>query len=109
MQFGYVYMMANKYRGLIYIGVTDDIIKRATQHKHKLLDGFTKRYDITKLVWYEKYEDINEAMVMEKKLKNIPRAKKINIIEKLNIEWNDLYSAVTQVADPALLLAQPAG
>lgn len=102
-------MMANKYRGLIYIGVTDDIVKRATQHKYKMIEGFTKRYGITSLVWYEKHENIIDAMNMEKKLKNLPRAKKIEIIEKINIEWNDLYSAITQTADPALLLAQPAG
>ncbi|MEQ1705208.1 MAG: GIY-YIG nuclease family protein [Rickettsiales bacterium] len=109
MNLGYVYMMSNKYRGLIYIGVTTDILKRSTEHKFKMLDGFTKRYDLIRLVWFERYENINDAMEMERKLKNLSRAKKIEIIERLNTEWNDLYSAVTQSADPALLLAQPAG
>jgi len=73
------------------------------------MNGFTKRYNAIKLVWFEKHNDILIAMTMEKKLKNIPRNKKIEIIESLNPEWNDLYSAIIQASDPALLLAQPAG
>lgn len=102
-------MMANKPKGTIYIGVTSDIVKRATEHKYRLMDGFTKRYNVSRLVWFESHADIHTAMAMEKKLKNIPRQKKVEIIETLNPEWSDLYSGVTQAKDPALLLTQPVG
>jgi len=88
---GYVYMLSNKYRGTIYIGVTSDLIKRIWQHREKLVEGFTKRYNLTKLVWFECHDSVVSAIESEKKLKNIYRSKKIAIIEANNPSWVDLY------------------
>jgi putative endonuclease len=89
---GYVYMMSNRYRGVIYIGVTADVLKRGCQHKEKLVAGFTKRYNLTQLVWFETHDSIISAIEAEKRLKNMHRDKKIAIIEKANPLWHDLYS-----------------
>ena len=94
-------MMSNKKNGMIYIGFTVDIVKRGSEHRNKLLDGFTKRYNLVKLVWFECHDTIEKAVFMEKKLKNLHRNKKIEIIERDNQEWQDLY--------PALVLTHSAG
>jgi putative endonuclease len=88
---GYAYMMGNKKRGVIYSGSTVDMMNRGWEHRNKLLDGFTKRYNLIHLVWYERYGSIENARAMEQKLKNMPRHKKIEIIERDNSEWHDLY------------------
>lgn len=93
---GYVYMMANKYRGLIYIGATVDYWKRSQEHRIKLLDGFTKKYNLTRLVWVEEYDMAKEAFDMERKLKNLSRAKKTEIIERDNPTWRDLFNELTE-------------
>lgn len=88
---GFIYLMANKKHGVIYIGVTSDLMKRCHEHRTSLVKGFTWKYNCKALVYYELFEDIESAIIMEKKLKNLPRAKKIEIVERLNPEWKDLY------------------
>ena len=88
----YVYILVNKRNGTIYIGVTNNIIKRVLEHKNKLYDNsFTKKYDIDKLVYYEVYNSIEEAIQREKQLKIWNRKWKIELIENTNKEWKDLY------------------
>jgi len=89
---GYTYIITNKRRGTLYIGVTSNIIKRIYEHKHGLFDGFSKKYNLKKLVYYDTFENIKEAISREKQLKNWHREWKINLIEKDNYEWKDLSS-----------------
>ena len=91
MKYSYVYILFSKRNGTLYIGVTSDLVKRVYQHKNKLADGFTKKYNVDKLGYYEVFEDITKAIEREKKLKNSPRKKKLDLIEINNPEWNDLY------------------
>lgn len=87
--------MTNKINTVLYTGVTDNLIKRVWQHKNKLApDGFTYRYNIDKLVYYEIYEDIEEAILREKQIKGGSRAKKIKLLESMNPEWKDLYQDI---------------
>jgi putative endonuclease len=85
----YVYMMANHSRTL-YAGVTSDLERRVYEHKHKLIEGFTSKYNITKLVWYEVFPDIEQAIEGEKRIKGWVRRKKIAMIEAQNPHWEDL-------------------
>jgi len=87
----YVYMMTNGRDTVLYVGVTNNLIKRVYQHKAKLADGFTKRYNIVKLVYYEVFEDIENAIFREKQIKAGSRQKKIQLIGSANREWRDLY------------------
>jgi len=86
----YVYILASKRNGTLYIGVTNDLDKRTYQHKEGELEGFTKKYNIKMLVYYEAYSDVNGAIAREKQLKKWNRAWKIRLIEKFNPEWEDL-------------------
>jgi len=86
--------MSNKSNTTIYIGVTSDLIKRVYEHKNKLIDGFTKKYNIDKLVYYEIYDDINEAIKREKQLKTFKREWKNELVEKDNKNWADLYDKI---------------
>ena len=90
----YVYILSNQKRGTLYIGVTNDLIRRIWQHKKKYFKGFTQKYGIDKLVYYEVFEDEQNAITREKKLKNWHRDWKINLIEKSNPDWNDLYDNI---------------
>lgn len=85
----YVYIMTNKSRTL-YTGVTNNLERRVYEHKHKLLPGFTSKYNITKLVFFEAGDDISVAIAREKQIKGWLRAKKITLIESMNLEWKDL-------------------
>ncbi len=85
----YVYIMTNK-SGTLYIGVTNNIKKRVWQHKSKLIDGFTKKYNIQHLIYFETFDDISSAIAREKVLKGWLRKKKIELINSINPEWNDL-------------------
>ncbi|RJP59456.1 MAG: GIY-YIG nuclease family protein [Ignavibacteriales bacterium] len=85
----YLYIMTNKSRTL-YTGVTNDLNRRVYEHKQKLIKGFTSKYNITKLVYYEEYNDINDAIRREKQIKGWSRKKKIELIESINPEWKDL-------------------
>ena len=91
---GYIYFMSNKKDGVIYIGVTSNLIKRVYEHRVEAVEGFTKKYNLKKLVYFEVFDDIETAIIYEKKLKNIGRAKKIAIIERTNKEWKDLYEEI---------------
>lgn len=86
----YVYIMASKRNGTLYVGVTNDLIKRAYQHKNNLADGFTKKYSVHSLVYYETTNDIKSALAREKQLKKWKRQWKLELIERDNPEWNDL-------------------
>ena len=88
---GYVYILFNKRNGTLYVGVTSDLIKRIYEHKNKFVEGFTKKYSIDKLGYYEVFDDIVSAIEREKQLKAGNRKKKIQLIEKVNPEWKDLY------------------
>ena len=86
----YVYILANKKNGTLYTGVTSDLKCRMYQHKHCLIEGFTSKYNVTRLVWFEQGEDIAAAISLEKKIKNRNRQWKITLIERDNPDWVDL-------------------
>ena len=90
----YVYILASSKNGTLYIGVTRDLIKRIYEHKNNLADGFTKKYGVHDLVYYEQTEDVESAIAREKQLKNWHRKWKINLIGKDNPAWQDLYKRV---------------
>jgi len=85
----HVYFMASK-SGVLYLGVTGNLSHRASQHKEKILPGFTQRYNVTKLVWFEPHMSIRSAISREKEIKKWRRSKKVALIESLNPEWHDL-------------------
>ena len=89
-----VYILANKRNGTLYVGVTSDLVKRVWQHKNSLVEGFTKRYGIHQLVWYELHGTLESAIQREKRLKEWKRAWKLNLIENMKPEWKDLYHNV---------------
>ena len=91
----YVYILASDRNGTLYIGVTNDLIRRIYQHKHESTDGFTKRYRIKTLVHFEIFDTAHNAISREKQLKNWHREWKLNLIEKSNPYWNDLYPQIT--------------
>jgi len=86
-----IYILASKRNGTLYIGVTSDLIKRIYQHKNSEIEGFTKKYNVKTLVYFEQSEDMITAIAREKQLKKWNRSWKINLIEKSNPNWNDLY------------------
>ena len=85
----YTYILTNKNNTVIYIGVTNDLKRRLYEHKSKQVDGFTKKYNVYKLVYFEKYSDIDYAIAREKQLKHWVRAKKNSLIEAQNPNWDD--------------------
>jgi len=91
----YIYIMANKPKGVLYIGVTSNLVNRAYQHKNNLIAGFTSQYNLYFLVYYEIFDNIREAITREKQLKNWKRQWKIELIEKENPDWKDLYYEIT--------------
>jgi len=86
----YVYILTNKLNNVLYIGVTNDLIRRIFEHKNKLVEGFTKKYNLRKLVYYEVTNNIESAINREKQLKNWHRDWKINLINQFNPDWKDL-------------------
>ncbi len=96
MQYSYLYILASRKDGAIYIGVTANLIKRVYEHREKLVPGHTAKYNITRLVWYEVHEDITQAILREKQMKAWKREWKIELIEKDNPEWKDLYEEICQ-------------
>jgi len=94
MKAGFVYIMANRKNGAIYIGVTSDLVKRVWEHRNGFVPGFTKRYDCKLLVWFEAYEDLQGARLRELQMKEWKRGWKIKRIEEQNFDWNDLYPAM---------------
>lgn len=91
-----VYILASDRNGTLYIGVTSDLLKRVWEHKNKKAEGFTKKYNVEKLVYYEQTSDVMSALNREKQMKKWNRAWKIRLIEKKNPKWDDLYLALTQ-------------
>ena len=87
-----IYILSNKKNGVLYIGVTSDLIRRIYSHKNHSTEGFSKKYNTTELVYYEQYNDMYEAITREIQLKKWNRDWKIALIEKNNKEWTDLYS-----------------
>jgi putative endonuclease len=87
-----VYLMASKRNGTLYVGVTSNLVKRIWEHKNHLVEGFTKKYGVTTLVWYEAHETMESAIQREKAIKNWNRAWKINLIARMNPQWRDLYA-----------------
>ena len=94
----FVYIMASARYGTLYVGVTNDVMRRSWEHKHDLLEGFTKKYGVHMLVYYELFADVNDAIAYEKRLKRWRRTWKIELIQKKNPEWRDLYDDLVAVA-----------
>ena len=90
----YVYFMANKTNVALYLGVTSDLKKRVYEHKNKIVRGFTQKYDINKLVYYEIYSDPENAILREKRLKGSSRARKNKLVDSSNPGWLDLYERI---------------
>ena len=90
MKKSYVYFLTNKSNTVIYIGVTSDLLKRIYQHKTKEFKGFTSKYNCEKLVYFEEFDLINDAIIREKQLKAGSRKRKVELIEKENLDWSDL-------------------
>jgi len=90
----FVYIMTNKYNTVLYTGVTNDVMRRAWEHKEGIGSSFTSRYRVNKLVYYESYENINLAIAREKQIKGGSRQKKIDLVIRLNPDWNDLYEGM---------------
>jgi len=97
MQNSYVYILSNKNDNVLYIGVTSNIVKRVYEHKNKLVEGFTEKYNIEKLVYYEIFDDIELAIEREKQLKNWHKDWKRNLITSFNEEWKDLYNEISKL------------
>ena len=92
----YVYLLASRTDGALYVGITNDLVRRIYQHRTKTIPGFTARYNITRLVWFEVYADPISAITREKELKKWRRAWKIALIERDNPGLNDLYDSIAQ-------------
>ena len=90
----YVYILASRKNGTLYIGVTNDLRKRVYEHKEKLVEGFTEKYEVHNLVYYAAYGDVVDAIAREKQLKKWNRKWKLELIEEKNPEWKDLYSEI---------------
>ena len=88
---GYVYLITNKRNGTLYLGVTSNLQQRVWKHKNKTLEGFSHKYDLNILVWYEVHDEITQAIKREKAMKKWDRAWKIKRIENMNPKWEDLY------------------
>jgi putative endonuclease len=89
-----VYILASQRNGTLYIGVTSDLVQRIWQHRNDVVEGFTKEYGVHLLVWYELHEDMESAIIREKRLKKWNRAWKLRIIEEKNPNWDDLYDSI---------------
>jgi putative endonuclease len=90
----YVYMLASRLGGTLYVGVTSDLVRRVWEHKNHVVPSFTSAYGVTKLVWFEVYEEAEAAIVREKRLKDWKRDWKIELIERTNPYWHDLYEDI---------------
>jgi len=92
----FVYILASKRNGTFYVGVTNDLARRVHEHRTGAADGFTKQYNIKRLVWYETHGDIETAIAREKSIKRWPRRYKLNVIEAMNPDWEDLYEELNR-------------
>jgi len=89
-----VYILSSKKNGTLYIGVTSDLVKRIWEHKNNVVDGFTKKYNVHNLVWYEIHEEMDSAIQREKQIKKWNRQWKLQLINEFNPEWRDLYPGI---------------
>jgi len=92
----YVYILASGKDGTLYVGITNDLIKRAYEHKQEQIEGFTKKYRVNRLVYYEQTEDVRVAIEREKRIKKWKRDWKVELIESTNPNWCDLYDELTK-------------
>jgi putative endonuclease len=90
----FVYIMASQRHGTLYVGVTNNLIRRVYEHREKITPGFTSKYNVNRLVWFDQTDSIEAAIQHEKRLKHWQRAWKIEMIEKANPQWEDLYSSL---------------
>ena len=90
----YVYIVASRIGGTLYVGVTDDLVRRVAEHRLELVDGVTKKYGVHRLVYFEQFDDAENAIRREKRLKRWNRDWKIRLIEKFNPNWDDLYPGI---------------
>jgi putative endonuclease len=88
----YVYILTNKLNTVLYTGITGDLQKRIYEHKSKVVDGFTKKYNVNKLVYYEVFDYVNDAIAREKQIKSGSRQRKMDLIQRMNPRWSDLYN-----------------
>lgn len=95
-------MLASKKNGTLYIGVTSNLVQRVFQHKNNITQGFTQKYNVKTLVWYEQHPSMESAIIREKQLKEWKRAWKIRLIEEMNSNWLDLYPSILGVATDSL-------
>jgi putative endonuclease len=93
----YVYILASRVGGTLYIGVTNDLVRRVYEHKTKAVAGFTSRYGVATLVYFEIFDDVEEAILREKRLKAWKRSWKIRLIEQQNPNWDDLYPSIARL------------
>lgn len=98
---GYVYIMASRRNGTIYIGVTSDLAQRVEQHRDRSIEGFTRKYGCIQLVWFETHDDIQQARQRELQMKEWKRQWKLRLIEEKNPDWNDLFESIYQNWTPA--------
>lgn len=91
---GYLYILASRRNGTLYVGVTSDLVKRIGEHRQKLVEGFTKKYEVTTLVYYEAFEEIRAAIVRERQIKEWKRKWKTDLIQSVNPYWRDLYEDI---------------
>ena len=96
MKQSYIYIVTNKKHGVLYTGVTSNLIKRIFEHKNKMVNGFSKKYNLDKLVYYEIFEDIYIAIQREKQIKKWYRSWKIDLISNFNPNWSDLYEGICE-------------
>jgi putative endonuclease len=90
----YVYIMTNKYNTVLYIGVTNNLLRRVYEHKNKLIEGFSSKYNCSKLVWFIETQNIESAIIKEKQMKKWKKDFKDNVINEMNPEWDDLYKTI---------------
>ena len=90
----YVYIMTNKNNSVLYTGITNDLMRRVYEHREKLVEGFTTKYNVGKLVYFEIFRDVESAILREKQIKGGSRAKKLDLINDFNKDWRDLYDAL---------------
>jgi putative endonuclease len=92
---GYVYILTNRPNGTLYVGVTNDLIRRVFEHRSEVVEGFTKRYGLKRLVYFEHFDDIRTAIQREHSIKHWPRAWKVRTIVAMNPDWDDLFDSIT--------------
>ena len=91
---GWVYFMTNRRNGVLYTGVTSNLPRRAHEHREGIVEGFTKQYGLKRLVYYEHFDDIRDALQREETIKHWPRAWKVRLLHAMNPDWNDLYDTL---------------